>query len=470
MKFRKPLALLAAALMLTCIGCKKSETQKNNTDVTIDENDPYTSNLEINNYDGYNFRMLVRPSWIKDQYLEEGSGDPIEDAIYKRNLMVEAMYNITISATPSSDSNYETDALNSILAGDDAYDVIYPHSRAAFSYATQHALLNINEIDSIHLENPWWAKDIVESADINGNLYVLDGDITLARYKNAMCLYFNKRIFDELGLDYPYQMVKDGTWTFDEFAKLAKSGAKDLNGDGVMDVENDQYGFQTGEWLSPIAILYTGGQRIYNKNDEGIPELTLNTPKTVDIFDKYFDLMDSTGNVIYADNIVTGPDMFREGRAMFSDGGLNSAQGLRSMDDNFGILPYPKFTEDDKYASIVNGSAHLLIIPLTVSDAHRTGNIIEALCAIGSRDVVPAFYEQSLKSKFSRDNESEEMIDIIRDSIIYDLGYVANGTFDSIGRNLARSTTHDFSSTYASQEAVALAALKNFNKAYGEIE
>lgn len=130
----------------------------------------------------------------------------------------------------------------------------------------------------------------------------------------------------------------------------------------------------------------------------------------------------------------------------------------------------PKFTEDDEYASIVNGSAHLLVIPLTVPDAHRTGNIIEALCAIGSRDVVPAFYEQSLKSKFSRDNESEEMIDIIKDSIIYDLGYVANGTFDSIGRNLARSATHDFSSTYASQEAVALVALKNFNKAYGGIE
>ena len=470
MKLRKSLAILASALMLTCVGCKKSETQKNNTDVTIDENDPYTSNLEINNYDGYNFRILIRPSWVSDQYLEEGSGDPIEDAIYKRNLTVESMYNITISATQSSDSNYETDALNSILAGDDAYDAIFPHSRAAFSYATQNALLNINEIDSIHTENPWWAKDIVDSANINSNLYVLDGDISLARYKSVMCLYFNKRIFDELGLDYPYQMVKDGTWTFDEFAKLVKKGAKDLNGDGVMDVENDQYGFQSSEWQSPISILYTGGQRIYKKNDEGIPELTLNTSKTVDIFDKYFDLMDSAGNIIYLENTLTGPDMFSEGRAMFHDGGLGSAQSYRSMDDNFGILPYPKFTEDDEYASVVNGYAHLLVIPITVSDEHRTGNIIEALCAIGSRDVVPAFYEQSLKSKFSRDNESEEMIDIIRDSIIYDLGYVAGGTFQSIGRDLARNTTHDFSSTYASQESVALVALKNFNKAYGGIE
>ena len=28
-----------------------------------------------------------------------------------------------------------------------------------------------------------------------------------------MAMYFNKRIFDELGIEYPYQLVKDGDWT-----------------------------------------------------------------------------------------------------------------------------------------------------------------------------------------------------------------------------------------------------------------
>lgn len=109
-------------------------------------------------------------------------------------------------------------------------------------------------------------------------------------------------------------------------------------------------------------------------------------------------------------------------------------------------------------------------MPITTSDPERTGSIIEALCAIGSRDVVPAFYNVSLKTKYSRDTESEEMIDIIRDSIIYDIGYVSGGTFQSIGRDLARSTTHDFSSTYAASESIALSKLKDFNKAYGHIE
>ena len=84
-------------------------------------------------------RILIRPSNIKDQYLEEGTGDPIEDAIYKRNLMVESMYNIKISATPSSHSNYETDALNSILAGDDAYEYVESERKTNRRYQWQRS-------------------------------------------------------------------------------------------------------------------------------------------------------------------------------------------------------------------------------------------------------------------------------------------------------------------------------------------
>lgn len=472
MKLKRTIAIISSLLLLTCIGCSKKEDEKNKSgnsgEITIDK---YTEDLDIQDYDGYTFRILIRPNSITDQYVEEGSGDVVEDAVYKRNMTVQDMFNITISATKSSNANTETDALNSILAGDDAYDVIFPHARSAFVYATQGALLNINEIESIHTEKPWWSQDIVDSCNINGNLYVLDGDISMGRYSGAMTMFFNKRIFDELGLDYPYQSVLDGTWTFDEFSKLTKLGAKDLNGDGVMNIEDDRYGFQSSDWFSPITILYTGGQRIYTKNDEGIPELTLNTSKTVDIFEKYFDLMDSEGNILYLPgNGVEGPNLFSQGRAMFHDSTLSAARGFRSMDDDFGIIPFPKFTDDDEYATIVNAFNHLTIIPITVKDEYRTGNIIEALCAIGSRDVVPAFYEVSLKTKFSRDTESEKMIDIIRDSIVYDLGYEIGGTLGSVGNVLASTSTHDFSSYYASNEAIALADLKNFNESYGGIK
>lgn len=479
-------ALLAACTICVLGACGKDDaktpdtkpdstvTEPDNSDNTADNNTEteidYTSDLSTERYDGYNYRMLVRKGKINDQYLEEDSEDLVESATYKRNKEVEDRYGITITVSESNDSNYETDALNSILAGDDAYDLIFAHSRAAFVYAIQGAAMNFNDISTIHLDKPWWTQDITESCNINGKLYVLDGDISTSGLGATMCLFFNKRIFDELGYDYPYEMVKDGDWTFDEFSYLAKKGGADLNGDGVMDPEVDQYGFRAEQWEAPMNILYTGGQKIYDKDDEGNLQLTLYSTKTVEIYDEFFSLMNNASCILFSNATgYKGSGMFSEGRAMFTDSELRHAQTLRNMDDDFGILPYPKFDEADNYATATNGGSHLLVIPITVSDVERTGAITEALCAIGSRDVIPAFYEKSLKTKYARDEESEDMIDIIRASRIYDIGYVAGGTFQSCGCDLANSTNHDFASYYASGETAAKTKLEEFNRDYAGI-
>ena len=224
--------LAIAAVLFT--GCKKeaanTDTEKGDVQNTIDS---YTDDLVVNDYEGYDFRILIRPGQTTDQYVEEGSSDPIEDAVYKRNKLVEEMFNIDIVATESSSAESETDALNPILAGDDAYDIVFTHTGSAFVYATRGAAMNINEIESIHLEKPWWSQDMVEGCNLNDRLFVLDGDISMHRLKFAMCLYFNKAIFDELGLDYPYELVEMGEWTFDEFEELVMQGSKDIDGDGV---------------------------------------------------------------------------------------------------------------------------------------------------------------------------------------------------------------------------------------------
>ena len=397
-----------------------------------------------------------------------------------RNQEVMSMYNITMSVTESSSSNIETDAMNSILAGDDAYDVIFPHTRAAFTYAQQGALMNWHDLENVHLEKPWWAKDIQDSCEINGKLYVMDGDISTHSLKYANCMAFNKEIFDELGLDYPYQMVKDGKWTFDEFEKLVHLGGKDLNGDGVIQPEDDRFGYWCVDWGHPISIIYTGGQRIVSKGEDGLPYLSLYSEKTVDIFDRFFSLIDSedafckvaedSGTGAKAN--YTGADPFRANRAMFYDIGLDSVPGLRDMEADFGILPLPKFTQDDKYATVINAHAHVACVPITVEDTARTSAILEALCAIGSKEVIPAFYETALQTKFTRDDESSEMIDIIRDGRVYDLGYMSGSasTLASTGYQMAIQENHDFSSYYAQNEASTIQKLNEFTEKYAGIK
>ena len=184
-------ALLVAGTVFTLAACNKDDTktpdvkpddnpvvQPDTPETPTDDADiDYDAILSKERYDGYNYRMLVRKGQTKSQYFEEGQEDIVDDAIYRRNMAVEEKYGITISVSESSSGNYDTDALNSILAGDDAYDVIFAHSRAAFAYAVQGAGYNIHDIPTIHMDMPWWSKNIKDNCTVNGRLYVLDGDI-----------------------------------------------------------------------------------------------------------------------------------------------------------------------------------------------------------------------------------------------------------------------------------------------------
>ena len=462
------LALLMAAFVFT--SCDKETEKDVDFEISVSDTD-YLKHIEIEDMEGYTFRILTRPgeSWVTDQVVEEETGDIINDAVYRRNETVKSLFNIDITAIESS-TDSSADVLNNILAGDDEYDVIFPHARTAFTYALQNSLVNFHDVKTIDLSKEWWAQDIIENCSINNHLYVLDGDISTKRLYFAYTIFFNKDIFDELGLDYPYQLVKNGEWTFDTFAKYVKMGAKDLNGDGLMNEKDDQYGYYAIDWFGPFSVMYSGGTRIYTKNERGIPQLTLNSAKTTQIFSKFFGLTSTEDVFMRLDQVrIPSSDLFRDGRAMFADKSLGDAKSLRDMASEFGILPFPKFSEDDDYASLIGGGSSLMIMPITVEDYDRTGKILEALCALGSRDVIPAFYDVSLKTKFSRDAESEEMIDVVKGSLTYDLGYLSGGALQSTGYDLAHKSNPDFAAYYASKESKALSDLKNFLATYAKV-
>ncbi|MBQ8759574.1 MAG: carbohydrate ABC transporter substrate-binding protein [Clostridia bacterium] len=470
---------LLAVIVLT-VGChKKSDTvvtdasdiTENDTEELIQQRDEsyYIGDLSDETFDDYNYRILVRKGALNTQYFDAPQEHTVNDAIYRRNKAVEERFNIKISAFESTNGDYETDALNAILAGDDAYDVIFTHSRAAFTYAVQGACYNALDIDSLHLDKPWWSQNIVDSCSLNNRLYVLDGDISITGLSNTMVLFFNKRIFDDLGLDYPYEMVHEGEWTFDEFAYLARKGGADLNGDGVIKPEDDRYGFWTSVWSAPINVLYAGGEKIYDKDSNGELQLTLYSNKTVKIFDDFFSL--ATNEAVFVnDEDYFGSDPFPQGRVMFAANGLGTASSYRNMEDDFGILPYPKYDESDDYGTAINGWAPLMIIPITVSDTERTGAITEALAAYGSQYVLPAFYDVSLKTKYSRDDESKYMMDIIHDSTVFDIGYLCGGPYASHGRALNTIPGHSFSSWYTAREEAAKESLAAFKRDYAGIE
>ena len=62
------------------------------------------------------------------------------------------------------------------------------------------------------------------------------------------------------------------------------------------------------------------------------------------------------------------------------------------------------------------------------------------------------------------------MIDVVRDSIVFDLGYLSDSPMGVTGFRLATSEGTDFASFWAANKENAENALAKFKKDYGGIE
>ena len=126
----------------------------------------------------------------------------------------------------------------------------------------------------------------------------------------------------------------------------------------------------------------------------------------------------------YANDIYSA---FESQKSPFMVEVLGRVKELRTMDTDFGLLPFPKYDEDqENYMSGIAFSAGLLTIPVTNNDLTRTGTITENITAYSYESLIPAYYEINLTGKQFRDNESEEMLDIMLNNIQHDIALVFN--------------------------------------------
>ncbi len=301
-----------------------------------------------------------------------------------------------------------------------------------------------------NLDNPWWYQNVNRDLNYNGKIYIAAGAYNFHALRAACILAFNKNLMDELNLEYPYDMVHEGTWTVDKFIEYSKAAIKDLNGDGTIDYENDRYGFGSWVYESTPALYVSMGAESVIKDDNDLPKLNINNERTFNVLDKMIEVY-KDGNGAFMNTTAQGygvsTRMFNEGRLLFAHASLQEATAFRSMEDDFGFVPYPKFNEEQEnyYSRLVN-FAGLTYIPITNQKLELTSALLEYMAYLSDRDLIPAFYDVILTVKTTRDVESEEMINIIREGARFmDENYLTSGTI----LDMARNGQNTLSSNYA---------------------
>lgn len=478
MKYAKVLLLLAVLLMLTSCGGEVTSTE-NDITMEVPETEEISETTEVSettttdpfdeleniDFDGRDFNFIGRLQYEDELCIDEMNGDVLNDAVFTRNQRVMEKFNVNFTWEIGT-NEYSDLGKNSILAGEDIYDVIMIHSRMAFNFMQQELLHDWNEgMPYNDLSAPWWSQDMRENIAIGNKIYFMSGDISYYFLADTQIMLFNKQIFTDLGMGFPYQTVRDGKWTFDAMTKLAAQGTWDVNGDGIIEAKNDHIGYITTRWRGPNFCYIAQGTRLVTLDDNMMPELSLNKERAADIYMRYMEFLNSDSAIMNGE--VESTEMMQQwmsGRIMFFDGLLKYASNMRDMQDDFGIIPLPKYDEaQESYYSTPGAGINFFSVPVTVRDTECVSAVLEGLAILGHQDIIPTYYETVLKSKFTRDEESAEMLDLIRENIIVDFGaqiYSHNANkLNSIGYFLADGN-ENFASFYAANEGVFIKNLE----------
>ncbi|MCL2099802.1 MAG: extracellular solute-binding protein [Oscillospiraceae bacterium] len=393
------------------------------------------------NLGGRSFNILCHEMLTVEFVAEEEIGDTVNDALYARNLAVAERFNADLNVIQIPGAWGDRDSFmgtvrNAVLAGEAAYDLVAGVTSYIPNLVPQGIFLDINTVDYVDFTKPWWGEDWVRELSIGSRLFLVTGDVALSMWDCMFVFYFNKQLAVDHDLPDLYEAVKKGEWTFDKFTELSRTVSADLDGDGRFD-ENDMFGFVTT--TGTVVNAFPGGfdMAITYKDADNVPHPQLDTEKWSEAAVSLYELHHRTQSTL---TLPDGADydtivpMFQANRALFFPQTLSFARDLRAMETDFGILPFPKYdTSQNTYCAVVRNAASLLGIPASVSNPHESGLIMEALAAESYRVVIPAYYDVSLKVKQARDEESGEMLDIIRDNLWMNFGYSYSLSTGSIG-------------------------------------
>ncbi len=446
MKQTKTIATLLCALLAT-VGCGDSTAAQDNpqndtaavttapvteTVAAPDEQAQYP--LPERDMDGFTLRFFnYNDEWltwaVTALTAAEETGDNINDEIYRRNTRIKEQYNCEITETLVRNTDDEFKKI--IMGGEDLYDIAMLYDeRIANSYSA--GLVESWDVFTyVDTSRSWWNQDANDVFSLMGEQFAAVGDFTLGMASRGFILLFNKDLIREADLDVSiYDMVRDGTWTLDSYTEIAKTFTKDINGDSVID-EKDRWG-AGGAVKQYFGGFITGAGIKYVETDgDGTPYFTIpGNTRALNVMEAVLDRHNGTqiyflGTESDVHNVCPNTaTMFSNGQIAFLSTSIKGIDRFRDMQSDIGIIPFPKYEETQESYHVLTSGTGVAAIPTTLSPDRyeNVGILIDALSRDSQKNLLPSYREIVLKSKYSRDADSADMLDIIFKSGVFDLG------------------------------------------------
>ena len=431
-------------------------------------------------YGGQNFRVYTSAnnassSLVSSNFLIEGpeelTGEPAGDAAIERNAAVSELLNIKMEFTQV---NYGYDGVQNdvrtyIMAGADSYDLIVNDLYGLTGLTVEGMFHSADKGEYFDFTQPYWYGDFMKDiAFKEGDTFMMAGDFIIDTLRTGHILVYNKNMYTDLygDGDELYETVLNGKWTMDKMIELVDGAYIDLDGNGQKNI-GDKLGFSVfQDWGPCIPFLITNGAKYVERGDDGYPVIAMNNERTILMCDKIYELWNSqgTGALALWNNDQAGVlNQFAAGNILiigYQQLGSLESDVLRSAEYEIGVIPYPKLDElQENYITSAHDTSEIGLIPVTMPESNISfvSACLEVLSRESHKNVLPLYYENSLKVKYTRDNESAQMIDIIHDGLGNSFALAWHQPINTFLQSLIHSAAmskDSFSSKYASNEKV----------------
>ncbi len=190
-----------------------------------------------------------------------------------------------------------------------------------------------------------WNPTLLDLYSVDGNVYGIPD-----YWISTFFIYYNKTLFEEQGIEDPYELYKKGKWDFAKFREIAKKAT-------LYEKDNTTVkclGFAT--WYRELFVLANGGN-IISPDGKGRYISTVDSPATLAGLNLMKDLC-ADGSY---DGVTAGYTEFKNRKvAMFAERPWNAIGAYdyyNTMKDEIGVVPVPKGPNADKVYAPSNTTA-----------------------------------------------------------------------------------------------------------------
>lgn len=434
--------LLLIGTVLTMAGCPNSNTPGGGGGDDGDDTDAFLDTLGERNYNAEDFIVSVLDTYDYEVYAEEDAKEILDEAVYKRNRRIENRFNVKIKVDVTRADGTHTVHINHIRNcfndGNYVFDFAMLYVYKAGILVTGACLYDLREDipyvrDSLKNGSDWWSNDINTAFTVSGKQYVGVSDYSMTALFMTYAMIFNKNIETDnhiaegQGYTSMYDMVNKGGWTLDRMRNIVKEMYSNAEGSPAGADVQDSFGFICDRATALDQFAPACNIQYIANDGVSTPELFSVGDRVSNAFGAVYDLFYNSSDGAIALNVPQQDlvDVFAEGRSFLIALPLYrlSEDTMHNMEDDFGILPYPKADANQtKYYSgtVDNYSVICILSSLGSEYLDRIGTMIEALSAETHRSVISTYYDLIISHHNTRDQQSVPMLEIIMEGRLYD--------------------------------------------------